>query len=88
MKVTKRNAKRKKSLKTTEGARITTYIVEDGLYPIIVALKERNVVTDERKPFLTMERWCKKERKCLPNITRLQVLKSGVVLTTDLIFKT
>ena len=53
MKVTKRNAKRKKSLKTTEGARITTYIVErDGVfYPKIVALKERNVVTD-RKPFL------------------------------------
>ena len=46
MKVTKRNAKRKKSLKTTEGARITTYIVEDGLFPKIVALKERNVVTD------------------------------------------
>ena len=52
MKVTKRNAKRKKSLKTTEGARITTYIVEDGVfYPKIVALKERNVVSD-RKPFL------------------------------------
>ena len=52
MKVTKRNAKRKNSLKTTEGARITTYIVEDGVfYPIIVALKERDVVTD-RKPFL------------------------------------
>ena len=46
MKVTKRNAKRKKSLKTTEGARITTYIVEDGLFPKIVALKERNVVTN------------------------------------------
>ena len=45
MKVTKRNAKRKKSLKTTEGARITTYIVEDGFYPKIVALKERVVVT-------------------------------------------
>ena len=44
MKVTKRNANRKKSLKTTEGARITTYIVEqDGLYPKIVALKERDV---------------------------------------------
>ena len=49
MKVTKRNAKRKNSLKTTEGARITTYIVEDGLYPIIVALKERDVVTDHMK---------------------------------------
>jgi hypothetical protein len=72
--VTKRNAKRKNSLKTTEGARITTYIV-DGLYPIIVALKERDVVTDERKPLLTMERLCKKERKCLPNITRLQDFK-------------
>ena len=46
MKVTKRNAKRKKSLKTTEGARITTYIVEDGFYPKIVALKDRDFVTD------------------------------------------
>ena len=43
MKVTKRKANRKKSLKTTEGARITTYMVEDGLYPIIVALKEKVV---------------------------------------------
>ena len=73
--MTRRKAKRKKSLKTTEGARITTYMVEDGLYPIIVALKERDVVTDERKPLLTMERLCKKERKCLPNITRLQDFK-------------
>ena len=74
MKVTKRNAKRKKSLKTTEGARITTYIVEDGFYPKIVALKERDVVTD-----LTVERGCTKEPKCLPkNDDLLQVLKSGV----------
>ena len=43
MKVTRRKANRKKSLKTTEGARITTYMVEDGLYPIIVALKEKVV---------------------------------------------
>ena len=49
MKVTKRNAKRKKSLKTTEGARITTYIVEDGFYPKIVALKDRDVVTECKK---------------------------------------
>ena len=58
MKVTKRNAKRKKSLKTTEGARITTYIVEDGFYPKIVALKDRDVVKRvQKKP------------KCLPNNT-------------------
>ena len=46
--MTRRKAKRKKSLKTTEGARITTYMVEDGLYPIIVALKEK-VVGMKRK---------------------------------------
>ena len=57
MKVTKRNAKRKKSLKTTEGARITTYIVEDGFYPKIVALKDRDVVTVKR---------VQKKPKCLP----------------------
>ena len=57
MKVTKRNAKRKKSLKTTEGARITTYIVEDGFYPKIVALKDRDVVTD---PFFSVKRVQKK----------------------------
>ena len=74
--MTKRNAKRKKSLKTTEGARITTYIVEDGFYPKIVALKDRDVVTD---PFFSVKRLQKKP-KCLPNntmrVTRLQVLRS------------
>ena len=61
MKVTRRKAKRKKSLKTTEGARITTYMVEDGLYPIIVALKENVVVLKRKYP-----KGKKYELKCLP----------------------
>ena len=77
MKVTKRNAKRKKSLKTTEGARITTYIVEDGFYPKNCRIERlKDVVTD---PFFSVKRLQKKP-KCLPNnkmrITSLKVLRS------------
>ena len=75
--MTKRNAKRKKSLKTTEGARITTYIVEDGFYPKIVALKDRDVVTD---PFFSVKRVQKKAemppKQHIMRITSLKVLRS------------